>query len=323
MTLLLYYPIIHDMKLSIIVVVILLLQGISSDALCQNFAGNNQTICSGEYAEIGTISNDCFYWSPSDFLTSNPTASIQYLIPLATTTYHVTVVDNEGDIVGTDSVTITVEHLNIIPDSASICIGETLVLTATSGFANYFWTDENGLPLLSNGGNMVGVVSPGTYYVSVNTANGCELVDSSFLEICDVELECEDGIDNDGDGLVDCEDEDCKERPVVLDTFNLDVYSDSVLVVFDTTLLINTAPEMPNLGVLVTGGSPCAQADVRVEIRYQRECDRTPGCSTTLRDRNDSLIVDWFTIGMNELIEIDFGNQIMGGRTKVHTRWRI
>lgn len=58
----------------------------------------------------------------------------------------------------------------------------------------------------SNTANAVTNLSYGEYSVTVSDANGCEETFSVFIfekEICD------DGIDNDGDGLTDCDDPDC------------------------------------------------------------------------------------------------------------------
>jgi len=94
---------------------------------------------------------------------------------------------------------------------AIICDNEstTLSATATGGDGNYTFSWDNGLP---NGINHT--INPSTtmtYEVMVTDGNGCTAAEQITLTVdgCDTPEICDNGIDDDGDGLIDCYDPDC------------------------------------------------------------------------------------------------------------------
>lgn len=88
----------------------------------------------------------------------------------------------------------------------------TITATATGGTPpySYSWSGPNGYN--ASTASITDLVA-GTYSLSVSDFNGCTQTEKVIIyepEICD------DTIDNDGDGLVDCEDPDCITSPVTL-----------------------------------------------------------------------------------------------------------
>lgn len=93
----------------------------------------------------------------------------------------------------------------------NICLGDAIGISAsgtTGGTPPYSYTWSHGL-----GEGQDQEVSPEvttTYYVTVTSASGCSSVDSVIVAIIPCPEICGDGIDNDGDGLLDCDDPDCR-----------------------------------------------------------------------------------------------------------------
>ncbi len=95
--------------------------------------------------------------------------------------------------------------LNIVDDSLSLCSGGELSVNEVVPQAEYEWnTGDTGPSIL--------VDTDGLYAVTI-TLGGCMESDSIYVELisCDSSEICGNGIDDDGDGLVDCYDPDCCE----------------------------------------------------------------------------------------------------------------
>ncbi len=91
----------------------------------------------------------------------------------------------------------------------SICIADstTISVSASGGTGPYEYIWDNGLG--EGESHIVFPDSTTTYRVMVLTATGCFAVDSVVISVVPCPEDCTDGIDNDGDGLLDCDDPDC------------------------------------------------------------------------------------------------------------------
>jgi len=137
-------------------------------------AGNDQNICEGESAILTASGGSSYLWD-----TGETTASIE-VSPTATTTYSVTVFDNDGNF-DEDSVVITVNTIPIADagEDETICEGDTITLTASGG-TSYLW---------SNGETTASIqVSPSidTVYDVEVTTNNCSSTDSVSVFVNEV-----------------------------------------------------------------------------------------------------------------------------------------
>ena len=170
-------------------------------------AGADDAICEGLSTILTASGGTGYTWDNGLGAGASHTVS-----PVATTTYTVTVTDANG-CSDTDQVTVTVNGLptaNAGADDA-ICTGSSTTLTASGG-TGYTW--DNGLG--AGASHTVSPVATTTYTVTVTDANGCTATDQVTVTVtvntCN-EI-CDNDIDDDGDGLIDCNDPDCPGLPV-------------------------------------------------------------------------------------------------------------
>ena len=178
-----------------------------------------QTICSGSSAQIGEAAKVglSYEWSPStgldDAFISNPTFS-----GLTSTNFTLSIVNSYGCTwTGTTSVNInTPSPINTTIPDITICEVPSVTINPSispAGTYSYIWTPNNYLsdpytlnPIFYNPGE-------GTYNYTleiIDQSTGCsynETLNVTVNTFCEI---CDDGIDNDLDGLTDCEDDsDC------------------------------------------------------------------------------------------------------------------
>jgi len=136
-------------------------------------AGNDITICDGTAAQLNSFGGQSYSWTPSNSLSnsniSNPTAN-----PLVTTTYTVTVTDNNG-CTDSDEVAVNVaENIDFdLGNDVTICNGLEYQLNGPSGFDNYQWSPSTGLNNPNIANPIATVNEAVSYTLTVSTNSGC------------------------------------------------------------------------------------------------------------------------------------------------------
>ncbi|MBX7154666.1 MAG: hypothetical protein K1X91_06860 [Bacteriodetes bacterium] len=134
-------------------------------------AASKQTICPGESTTLSATlpGATSFTWRPG-----NINGSSAIVTPLGTTTYRVTIVDANG-CTWQDSTTITVRNRPnvsvqtsppIINGFATICAGQSVLMSAIPGLSSYQWSSGETTSSIS-------VTTAGRYIVQGTDANGC------------------------------------------------------------------------------------------------------------------------------------------------------
>lgn len=107
--------------------------------------------------------DNCSSWTPDNYYLY-PNSSSQEVCPEETTSYILTTVDEEGDIATIDEFIVKV--LTISPNNPFICPGESVALSASEGFEDYTWSNNQE-------GTSIVVNSPGEYSVTAKDQDGC------------------------------------------------------------------------------------------------------------------------------------------------------
>ncbi|HFA48776.1 MAG TPA: hypothetical protein ENJ95_07150 [Bacteroidetes bacterium] len=188
------------------------------------------TICSGDNTLISASANGgsgpySFVWGQGLGSGADQTVS-----PSASTGYTVTVTSGNGC---TDEGSVMVS-VNPSPsvnagDDVAICVSESTTLTAvgSGGTLPYTYQWSNGL-----GSGDTKFVSPSAntaYSVTLTSGNGCNATDAVTVSVSSCTENCYNGLDDDGDGLVDCEDPDCAPIPTAGNDLTICIGSDATL----------------------------------------------------------------------------------------------
>lgn len=267
-------------------------------------AGSNMTICAGSPTTLsasatGGVSPYAFTWSNGLGIGETKTVS-----PTSQTTYSVTVTSA----IGCTSSAQVVVSTNPIPNvnagaNKTICTGTTTTISATASGASspYIFAWNNGL-----GAGASKSVTPSattTYIVTVTSNNGCIGTGATTITVSNCVEICNNSLDDDGDGLIDCADSDC--GPVADATNNLSICPGTPALL-TTTVMGGNAPYTytwnnglgaganktvtPTItttyGVTVTSASGCTSTDqVTVTIMPCSE-----NCTNGIDDDFDGLI---------------------------------
>ena len=99
--------------------------------------------------------------------------------------------------------------LNLTATENGICVGEstTISLTVSGGTGNYTYTWDNELP--NSNTHTVSPLMTTTYKVTVDDGINCPEMAEITISLNSCTEICNDGLDNDLDGMIDCEDDDC------------------------------------------------------------------------------------------------------------------
>ena len=122
--------------------------------------GNDTSFCNGNSIILDADNAGAAYdWSTSD--------TTQTILVDSSGTYYVTVSDICGTV--TDSIIIDVIPLPVVylGDDTAFCDGNSIILDADSGYADYLWVDSLSL------NQYLTVDSTGAYYAIVTDTNGC------------------------------------------------------------------------------------------------------------------------------------------------------
>ena len=90
----------------------------------------------------------------------------------------------------------------------NICQGESIIIgvtvNGTSGSYSYSWNNGH-----SGQSQIVSPSATTTFAITVTSAGGCTATDEVTVNVVVCGEDCTNGIDDDGDGLIDCDDPDC------------------------------------------------------------------------------------------------------------------
>jgi len=145
-------------------------------------ACEDKTICRGESVQLIATTHAQYSWSPTNTLL-NPTSGTPTAFPTETTTYTVTVTDENG-CTDTDEVVVFVNdpiRVNLGPD-ITLCGAGTAPLDAGEGIA-YQWSPIIGLSNPNIRNPIATVSNTTTYSVQVTNANACVETDDITINI--------------------------------------------------------------------------------------------------------------------------------------------
>ncbi|MBR9832669.1 T9SS type A sorting domain-containing protein [bacterium] len=134
---------------------------------------NDTTICAGDSITLTASGGTTYIWSNSATTSSITTA------PTSTTMYYVSI-SNGNACSRMDSVVVTVSQIPTltVSNDSSICLGDTIVLMASSNFTNYSWNTNETT-------SSIQVHPPKTQWYIVKSYNGtsCFAIDSTLVTV--------------------------------------------------------------------------------------------------------------------------------------------
>ncbi|TWI86884.1 CshA/CshB family fibrillar adhesin-related protein [Chitinophaga japonensis] len=140
------------------------------------------TICSGQSVQLGASGGAGYDWTPATGL-SDPAAAAPVAAPAATTHYTVTGRSAAG-CSGTAAVTVNVRSLPVFshqPVNPSVCVGDTVLLTA-AGADVYTWLSDEDEPLASSAAFPVQPDVTTDYKIRM-TDNTCNITEEQTVRV--------------------------------------------------------------------------------------------------------------------------------------------
>jgi hypothetical protein len=143
---------------------------------------NDMTICNGESVPLSSSGGATYSWSPSVGL-SNPNIANPIATPTVTTTYVLTIANNNG-CTATDSVTITVNPTPVLslPSNVTICNGDTIQVVV-SGIGTYSWLSAPGISNTTIANPFFFPISTTIYTLTLTNSVGCSVTDSVIVTV--------------------------------------------------------------------------------------------------------------------------------------------
>lgn len=145
-------------------------------------AGEDIEICPGDEVLIGDNGNGNSTWTPQLGL-SNPDAGQTIASPETSTTYTLTVTNNEG-CTATDEITINLSEIPFANagEDAMICSGDAVIIGSSDNI-NPNWEPQLGLENPAEGLTFASPAQSITYFVSVTNEAGCVAIDSVTIDV--------------------------------------------------------------------------------------------------------------------------------------------
>lgn len=144
-------------------------------------AGNDVNICIGDSVLLSGTTNSLpgyiSLWQPNTNV-SSPTSMSTWVNPTVTTSYYL-LVQRGASCIGGDSVKVTVDVGNIdAGNDVSICLGDTVTLTASGTGSNFSWTPNNSISQTNTASTQVWPDITTQYNVQFTSTNNCQAEDS-------------------------------------------------------------------------------------------------------------------------------------------------
>ncbi len=139
-------------------------------------SATERTICYGEEIDLTFPTNDCVKWESEDFIPNSNSNAIT-VSPKRTTTYKIHITDDDGNLIGTHTFTVTVLPqlpVTITATEPAICEDVTSTLTANpAGYISYLWSIAGEDQIIGEE-PIITIFEPNTYSVTVTDDNGCK-----------------------------------------------------------------------------------------------------------------------------------------------------
>ena len=144
-------------------------------------AGSDVSICIGDSVLLSGTTNSLpgyvSLWQPNTNV-SSPTSMSTWVNPTVTTSYYL-LVQRGASCIGGDSVKVTVDVGNIdAGNDVSICLGDTVSLTASGTGSNFSWTPNNSISQTNTASTQVWPDITTQYNVQFTSSNNCQAEDS-------------------------------------------------------------------------------------------------------------------------------------------------
>lgn len=143
---------------------------------------SDTSICLGDSVQLNATGGNQFTWTPN-FRIDDPSISNPTVFPNIDTTYQV-VVQNAATCIDSATVSVSIIPLPIvaITNDTSICVGDSIQLTASGG-TSYIWTPGTNIDNIAIPNPIVFPPVLTTYFVDVTDANNCTSRDSVEITI--------------------------------------------------------------------------------------------------------------------------------------------